>query len=25
MWLSWMDNKTLFACQTLLALVYAVG
>src|SRR3984957_5381638 len=25
MWLSWMDNRTLFACQTLLALVYAVA
>src|ERR1700750_78911 len=24
MWLSWMDNRTLLACQTLLALVYAV-
>jgi diguanylate cyclase (GGDEF)-like protein len=25
MWLSWMDNRTLFACQTLLAVVYAVA
>ena len=25
MWFSWMDNRTLFACQTLLALVYAVA
>ena len=25
MWLSWMDNRTLFACQTLLAMVYAVA
>jgi GGDEF domain-containing protein len=23
MWLSWMDNRTLFACQTLLTAVYA--
>jgi hypothetical protein len=25
MWLSWMDNRTLFACQTMLAVVYAVA
>jgi diguanylate cyclase (GGDEF)-like protein len=25
MWLSWIDNRTLFACQTLLAVVYAVA
>jgi len=25
MWLSWMDNRTLFACQTLLTLVYAIA
>jgi hypothetical protein len=25
MWLSWMDNRTLFACQTLLAVVYAAA
>lgn len=25
MWLSWMDNRTLFACQTLLAMVYAIA
>jgi diguanylate cyclase (GGDEF)-like protein len=25
MWLSWMDNRTLLACQTLLAVVYAVA
>ncbi len=25
MWLSWMDNRTLFACQTLLTMVYAIA
>ena len=25
MWLSWMDNRTLFACQTLLTVVYAIA
>jgi len=25
MWLPWMDNRTLFACQTLMAVVYAVA
>jgi diguanylate cyclase (GGDEF)-like protein len=25
MWLSWMDNRTLFACQTLLVMVYTIA
>jgi hypothetical protein len=25
MWFSWMDNRTLFACQTLLTMVYALA
>jgi diguanylate cyclase (GGDEF)-like protein len=25
MWFSWMDNKTLFACQTLLTMVYSIA
>jgi diguanylate cyclase (GGDEF)-like protein len=25
MWFSWMDNRTLFACQTLLTMVYAIA
>src|SRR5260370_9720681 len=25
MWLSWMDNRTLFACQILLTMVYSIA
>jgi hypothetical protein len=24
MWLSWIDNRTIFACQTLMTAVYAI-